>query len=240
MGLKCGFVGLPNVGKSTLFNALTKSNIAAENYPFCTIEPNTGVVELPDNRLRKISDLLNPKKTISAIVEFTDIAGLVAGASQGEGLGNKFLANIRESSAIINVVRCFEDENVTHVNGRVDPLSDIETITTELALSDLNTLEKRSVKLEKLQKSGDKKVRFEYELVNKCLGPLNNFGSLNIGDSIYMIGKKGSHLSCSTLEEVYNGESSIDPPEIDLYQEKLTFFLLEEELVQKQKKKQKV
>ena len=179
MGLKCGFVGLPNVGKSTLFNALTRSNIAAENYPFCTIEPNTGVVELPDNRLQKISDLLNPKKTISAIVEFTDIAGLVAGASKGEGLGNKFLANIRESSAIINVVRCFEDENVVHVNGRVDPLSDVETITTELALSDLNTLEKRSVKLEKMQKSGDKKAKFEYELVNKCIEPLNNRGSLN-------------------------------------------------------------
>ncbi len=178
MGLKCGFVGLPNVGKSTLFNALTKSNVAAENYPFCTIEPNTGVVEVPDSRLKKISDLLNPKKTISAIVEFTDIAGLVAGASKGEGLGNKFLANIRESSAIINVVRCFEDENVTHVNGKVDPISDIETITTELALSDLATIEKRITKLEKSQKSGDKEVKFEYELVKKCLSLLDKFGSL--------------------------------------------------------------
>ena len=180
MGLKCGFVGLPNVGKSTLFNALTKSTIPADNYPFCTIEPNTGIVELPDNRLREISDLLKPKKTISAIVEFVDIAGLVAGASKGEGLGNKFLANIRESSAIINVVRCFDDQNVTHVNGRIDPISDIETIMTELALSDLASLDKRRIKLEKMQKSGDKETKFEFELVNKCLEILDKYTSLKL------------------------------------------------------------
>ena len=179
MGFKCGIVGLPNVGKSTLFNALTEADIESENYPFCTIEPNVGVVPIADDRLDKLSNIVNPKKVLPTVMEFVNIAGLVKGASQGEGLGNQFLANIRESSAIINVVRCFEDENVIHVNGRVDPLSDVETITTELALSDLNTLEKRSVKLEKMQKSGDKKARFEYELVNKCIEPLNNRGSLN-------------------------------------------------------------
>ena len=180
MGFKCGIVGLPNVGKSTLFNALTETSSAeAENYPFCTIEPNSGIVSIPDKRLNLLSDLAKSQKTIPAQMQFVDIAGLVSGASKGEGLGNKFLANIRESSAIINVVRCFEDENVTHVNGRVDPLSDIETITTELALSDLNTLERRSVKLEKLQKSGDKNAIFEYGLVKKCIEPLNTYGSLN-------------------------------------------------------------
>jgi len=142
MSLKCGIVGLPNVGKSTLFNALTKAGIAAENYPFCTIEPNVGIVEVPDPRLAQLSALITPERVVSAIVEFVDIAGLVAGASQGEGLGNQFLAHIRETDAIVNVVRCFEDENVIHVAGKVDPIADIEVIQTELCLADLSTVEK--------------------------------------------------------------------------------------------------
>src|SRR6187455_1628523 len=142
MSLKCGIVGLPNVGKSTLFNALTKAGIAAENYPFCTIEPNVGIVELPDPRLGQLADIVKPERIVPAIVEFVDIAGLVAGASKGEGLGNQFLAHIREVDAIAHVVRCFEDPNVIHVGGRVDPVSDIETIHTELALADLASVEK--------------------------------------------------------------------------------------------------
>ena len=142
MSLKCGIVGLPNVGKSTLFNALTRAGIAAENYPFCTIEPNTGVVEVPDPRLKALAQIVQPERTVPAIVEFVDIAGLVAGASKGEGLGNQFLAHIRETDAIVNVVRCFEDPNVIHVAGRVDPIADIEVIQTELCLADLATVEK--------------------------------------------------------------------------------------------------
>ena len=137
MSLQCGIVGLPNVGKSTLFNALTKAGIAAENYPFCTIEPNVGVVEVPDPRLAQLADIVKPERIVPAIVEFVDIAGLVAGASKGEGLGNQFLAHIRETDAIVNVVRCFEDDNVIHVAGKVDPISDIEVIQTELCLADL-------------------------------------------------------------------------------------------------------
>ena len=140
MSVKCGIVGLPNVGKSTLFNALTKAGIAAENYPFCTIEPNVGIVEVPDARLAKLAEIDKPLKVIPAAVEFVDIAGLVAGASKGEGLGNKFLANIRETDAIAHVVRCFENDNIVHVTGGVNPLSDIETIETELALADLATV----------------------------------------------------------------------------------------------------
>src|SRR6202162_977638 len=139
MSLKCGIVGLPNVRKSTLFNALTKAGIAAENYPFCTIEPNVGIVEVPDPRLAALSAIVKPQRIQSAIVEFVDIAGLVAGASKGEGLGNQFLANIRETDAVIHVVRCFADDNVVHVAGPLDPVSDIETINTELALADLAT-----------------------------------------------------------------------------------------------------
>src|SRR6187401_2197065 len=149
MSLKCGIVGLPNVGKSTLFNALTKAGIAAENYPFCTIEPNVGIVELPDPRLAVLAGLVKPEKKVPATVEFVDIAGLVAGASKGEGLGNQFLANIRETDAIAHVVRCFEDPNVVHVSGRIDPVSDIETINTELALADLAAVAKQLSKYEK-------------------------------------------------------------------------------------------
>jgi len=158
MSLKCGIVGLPNVGKSTLFNALTRAGIAAENYPFCTIEPNTGVVEVPDARLAQLAQIVKPERVLPAIVEFVDIAGLVAGASKGEGLGNQFLANIRETDAITHVVRCFEDDNVIHVAGKVDPISDIETIQTELALADLGTLEKAYTRFQKAARSGDKEA----------------------------------------------------------------------------------
>ena len=157
MSLKCGIVGLPNVGKSTLFNALTKAGIAAENYPFCTIEPNTGVVEVPDPRLQQLAQIITPERVVPAIVEFVDIAGLVAGASKGEGLGNQFLSHIRETDAIVNVVRCFEDDNVIHVAGRVDPISDIEVIQTELCLADLNTVEKALNRYSKAAKSGNDK-----------------------------------------------------------------------------------
>ena len=157
MSLQCGIVGLPNVGKSTLFNALTRAGIAAENYPFCTIEPNTGVVEVPDPRLKQLAEVVKPERVVPAIVEFVDIAGLVAGASQGEGLGNQFLAHIRETDAIVNVVRCFEDANVVHVAGKVDPIADIEVIQTELCLADLGTVEKAVQRYTKASKSGNDK-----------------------------------------------------------------------------------
>ena len=164
MGFKCGIVGLPNVGKSTLFNALTKATIAAENYPFCTIDPNVGVVPLPDARLDVIAGIVKPKTIIPTTMQFVDIAGLVAGASKGEGLGNKFLANIRETDAIAHVVRCFENDDVVHVSGKVDPLSDIEIINTELALADLESVEKALDRAARQAKTGDKKV-----LVRKAL-----------------------------------------------------------------------
>ena len=173
MSLKCGIVGLPNVGKSTLFNALTKSGIAAENYPFCTIEPNVGIVEVPDARLAALSAIVKPQKIQPAIVEFVDIAGLVAGASKGEGLGNQFLANIRETDAVVHVVRCFSDDNVVHVAGRIDPLSDIEVIDTELALADMATAEKALNRYKKPASAGDKEARILCAVLEKCLAQLN-------------------------------------------------------------------
>ena len=159
MGIKCGIVGLPNVGKSTLFNALTEAGIAAENFPFCTIEPNAGIVSIPDPRLDALSEIVKPQNTIPTTMEFVDIAGLVAGASKGEGLGNQFLANIRETDAIAHVVRCFEDDNVIHVANTINPASDIEIINTELALSDLETVDKALDKVSRVAKSGDKDAR---------------------------------------------------------------------------------
>ena len=173
MSLKCGIVGLPNVGKSTLFNALTKAGIAAENYPFCTIEPNVGIVELPDPRLDQLSAIVKPERIVPAIVEFVDIAGLVAGASKGEGLGNQFLAHIRETDATVNVVRCFDDENVIHVAGKVDPISDIEVIQTELCLADMATVEKALHRHTKTARSGDKEAAKIVAILEKCQAALN-------------------------------------------------------------------
>jgi len=174
MSLQCGIVGLPNVGKSTLFNALTKAGIAAENYPFCTIEPNVGIVELPDPRLAQLAAIVKPERIVPALVEFVDIAGLVAGASKGEGLGNQFLSHIRETDAIVNVVRCFDDPNVIHVAGKVDPIADIEVIQTELCLADLATVEKSLVRYTKVAKAGgDKEAQRLVDVLKKCEAELN-------------------------------------------------------------------
>ncbi|VAW84541.1 GTP-binding and nucleic acid-binding protein YchF [hydrothermal vent metagenome] len=178
MGFKCGIVGLPNVGKSTLFNALTQSGIEAANYPFCTIEPNVGMVSMPDSRMNVLSEIVKPQKIISTMMEFVDIAGLVEGASKGEGLGNQFLATIRETHAIAHVVRCFEDDDITHVSGNIDPVRDIEVIDTELALADLESVEKNILRTAKLAKSGDKDAKTRLTLLEQVQAHLNEAQSV--------------------------------------------------------------